>query len=129
MNKARKDLERRQLLRDSLLTREKEQQATREWWKTPSSSSTLAWVHSGGARGTSSGEVRPWNCSNNVNESMMVHKADSTVNLNSTAEEMEVLDLDQNLMEEEPEPKQMEEDTATPHTQAQGKDKEGKTSP
>ena len=62
-----------------------------------------------------------------MNQSMLVNKADSTVNLNSTAEEMEVLDLDQDLMEEEPE--QMEEDTATPHTQAQAKDKEGKTSP
>ena len=127
MSKAKKDLERRQLQRDSQITREKERQATRQWWKTPSSSSTLAWVHSGGARGTSSGEVRPWNSSGNMNQSMLVNKADSTVNLNSTAKEMEVLNLDQDLMEEEPE--QMEEDTATPHTQAQAKDKEGKTSP
>ena len=67
--------------------------------ETPSSSSTLTWVHSGGKRGTSTGEVRAWN--NRLNQSMMGNPANSTINLDTTAEEMEVLDLDQDLTMEE----------------------------
>ena len=95
MNRARRDLDRRQQHKDNLLAKEKERQATRQWWKTPSSSSTLAWVHSGGARGTSTGEVRPW--SSMTNQSMLGNPAESTIHLDTTAEEMEVLGLDQDL--------------------------------
>ena len=86
MTRAKKDLERQQEQRDNHPAREKQRQATREWWKTPSSSSTLAWVHSGGVRGTSMGEVRPW--SNQANQSLQVHSNNSTIHLNTTAEEM-----------------------------------------
>ena len=67
----------------------------RQWWKQPTSSSTLAWVHSGGAGGTSLGEVREWN--GQANQSMAANANNTTVNLDTTQEEMEVLDLDQTL--------------------------------
>ena len=95
MHEARKDLDRRQEKRDKQLEKEKQRQATSEWWKQPSSSSTLAWVHSGGARGTSLGEVRQW--SSRANQSMLGNSNDTTINLNSTEEETEVLNLDQTL--------------------------------
>ena len=91
MNKARRDLNKHQQYMDNQLIRERERQATRQWWKTPSSSSTLAWVHSGGVRGTSTGKVRPW--SSRMNQSMLVNTVDSTINLDMTAEEIEVLEL------------------------------------
>ena len=34
--------------------------AARQWWQRPASSNTMAWVHSGGARGTSSQDSRRW---------------------------------------------------------------------
>ena len=58
MMAAKDDLTKKQERREKELEKEKQRQATRLWWKNPSSSSTLAWVHSGGARGTSQGEVR-----------------------------------------------------------------------
>ena len=110
MRAMQRELEQEQARKEDLLKREKERQATRQWWKTPYSSSTTAWVHSGGAQGTSSGEVRPW--SSTLEESMMVQPAESTINLNTTEEEMEVLLLDQDLGDEEPELEEM--DTAPP---------------
>ena len=68
---------------------------TRQWWRQPSSSSTMAWVHSGGARGTSQGEVREW--TDRANESMAGQANNTTINLETTLEEMEVLELDQTL--------------------------------
>lgn len=44
-----------------------------------------------------------------MKQSMLVNPVDSTINLDTTAEEMEVLDLDQDLTVEEP--VAMEEDT------------------
>merc|ERR1711954_501387 len=81
--------------------KEKERSATRQWWKTPYSSSTTAWVHSRGAQRTSTGEVRPW--TNTLDESMVAQPQDSTVNLDSTQEELEALMLDQDLGDMEPE--------------------------
>ena len=98
MHEARKDLDRRQEKRDKQLEKETQRQATHEWWKQPSSSSTLASVHSGGARGTSLGEVRQW--SSQANQSVLGNCNNTTINLNSTEEETEVLDLDQTLTEE-----------------------------
>ena len=57
-----------------------------------------------------------------MNQSMLVNTADSTINLDTTAEEMEVLELDQDLTVEEP--VAMEEDADHPHPQA--KDEKGK---
>ena len=120
MSRAKKDLDRHQQQRDSQLAKEKECQAIRQWWKTPSSSSMLAWVQSGGARGTSTGEVRPW--SSRTNQSMLLNTADSTINLDTTAEEIEVLELDQDLTVEGH--KACEEDADHSHPQA--KDEMGK---
>ena len=110
MRATQREMEKEQTKKETLIKREKERQATRQWWKTPYSSSTTAWVHSGGAQGTSSGEVRSW--SSTLEESMMVQPAESTINLNTTEEEMEVLLLDQDLGDEEPELEEM--DTAPP---------------
>ena len=59
-----------------------------------------------------------------MNQSMLVNTADSTINLDTTAEEMEVLELDQDLTEEEP--VAMDEDTDHSLPQAQAKDNKGK---
>ena len=55
----------------------------------------MAWVHSGGARGTSQGEVREW--TDRANKSMAVQANNTTINFETTLEEMEVLELDQTL--------------------------------
>ena len=81
--------------RDKRLEEEKQWQVTRQWWRQPSSSSTMAWVHSGGARGTTQGEVREW--TDRANESMAGQANNTTINLDTTLEEMEVLELDQTL--------------------------------
>ena len=99
MHETRRDLNRKKEKKDSNLEKEKQRQVARQWWKQPTSSSTLAWVHSGGARGTSQGEVREWH--RQANHSMTAN-ANETVNLlNSTQEEIEELDLDQTLTLEE----------------------------
>ena len=95
------EMRREQTRMEELLKKEKERSAARQWWKTPYSSSTTAWVHSGGAQRTNTGEVRPW--SNTLDESMVAQPNDSTINLDSTQEEMEVLLLDQDLGDMEPE--------------------------
>ena len=98
MYEAKKDLARKQEVKDRKLEEERQREATRQWWKQPSSSSTLAWVHSGGARGTSQGETRQWG--GHANQSLMVNFNDTVINLNSTKDEIEVLDLDQTLTEQ-----------------------------
>ena len=99
MHEARKDLNKRREKKDNTLEKEKQRQVARLWWKQPTSSSPLAWVHSGGARGTSQGEVREWH--RQANHSMAAN-ANETINLlNSTQEETEELDLDQTLTLEE----------------------------
>ena len=95
------EMRREQTRMEELLKKEKERSAARQWWKTPYSSSTTAWVHSGGEQRTNTGEVRPW--ANTLDESMVAQPNDSTINLDSTQEEMEVLLLDQDLGEPEPE--------------------------
>ena len=113
---------------EELLKKEKERSAARQWWKTPYSSSTTAWVHSGGAQRTSSGEVRPW--ANTLEESMVAQPNDSTVNLDSTQEEMEVLVLDQDLGDMDPELEERMDTAPPPATQEQddAMEKEGKAS-
>ena len=99
MHETRKNLSRKKEKNDSTLEKEKQRQVARQWWKQPTSSSTLAWVHSGGARGTSQGEVREWH--RQANHSMAAN-ANETINLlNSTQEETEELELDQTLTLEE----------------------------
>ena len=96
---------------------------TRQWWKQPTSSSTLAWVHSGGARGTSQGEVREWY--RQANHSMAVNANNTTVNLDTTEEEREVLDLDQTLtLEPTVTLEEREEDTTTRATNSKGGEKD-----
>ena len=127
MRAMQRELEQEQARKEDLLKREKERQATRQWWKTPYSSSTTAWVHSGGAQGTSSGEVRPW--ASTLEESMVVQPANSTINLNSTEEEIEILMLDQELEVEELELEERMDTAPPPATQEQddAMEKEGKT--
>ena len=79
-------------------------------------------MHSGGERGTSSGEVRPW--ANTLEESMVAEPNNSTINLDTTDAEMEVLVLDQDLGEVEPE---LEERMDT-QEQDEAMGKEGKAS-
>ena len=100
------EMRREQTRMEELLKKEKERSAARQWWKTPYSSSTTAWVHSGGAQRTNTGEVRPW--ATTLDESMVAQPNDSTINLDSTQEEMEVLLLDQELGEPEPELERMD---------------------
>ena len=99
MLETRRDISRKQEKAENTLEKERQRQVARQWWKQPTSSSTMAWVHSGGARGTSQGEVRDWQ--RQANHSMAVN-ANETVNLvDTTQEETEVLDLDQTLTLEE----------------------------
>ena len=120
MRATQMEMRREQARKEELIKKEKERSAARQWWKTPYSSSTTAWVHSGGAQRTNTGEVRPW--ANTLDESMVAQPNDSTVNLDSTQEEMEVLVLDQDLGEPELEERMdtQETDNAT--------EKEGKAS-
>ena len=124
MRATQRQMEREQAKKDTLIQKEKERQATRQWWKTPYSSSTTAWVHSGGAKRTSSGEVRPW--ANTLEESMVVQPANSTINLNSTEEEIEVLLLDQDLGDEELEMEERMDTAPPPPTQEHDRDGENK---
>ena len=92
MQEAKRDLDKQQERKNKMLEKERQRQVTRQWWKLPASSSTMAWVHSGGARGTTQGEVRQW--SGQANESMMGNANNTTINLTSTQEETEVIELD-----------------------------------
>ena len=122
MRVTKKEMEEEQARKEELIKKEKERKATRQWWKTPYSSSTTAWVHSGGEKGTSSGEVRPW--ANTLEESMVAEPNNSTINLDTTEAEMEVLVLDQDLGDVEPE---LEERMDT-QEQDEAMGKEGKAS-
>ena len=95
MLETRREMEKTREKKEKMLDEEKKRQMTREWWRQPASSSTMTWVHSGGARGTSQGEVREW--TRRANESMARQANNTTINLETTLEEMEVLDLDQTL--------------------------------
>ena len=95
MQETRRDMEKTRERKDKLLEEEKKRQLTREWWRQPASSSTMTWVHTGGARGTSQGEVREW--TRRANESMAGQANNTARNLDTTLEEMEVLELDQTL--------------------------------
>ena len=79
-----------------------------------------------GARGTSQGEVREW--SDKANQSMAVNANNTTINLDTTLEETEVLDLDHTLtMEHDLTLEEREEDTTTRGRDIKGeKDKRGK---
>ena len=79
-----------------------------------------------GARGTSQGEVREW--SDKANESMAGQANNTTINLETTLEEMEVLDLDQTLtMELDENMEEREKDTTNRGRDIKGeKDKGGK---
>ena len=99
MHEARRELNKRKEKKDSSLEKEKQRQVARQWWKQPTSSSTLAWVHSGGARGTSQGEVREWH--RQANHSMAVNANETVTILDTTQKEIEELDLDQTLTLEE----------------------------
>ena len=119
-------MNREQAKKEEELKKEKERGATRQWWKTPYSSSTTAWVHSGGANRTNPGEVRPW--TNALDESLMVQTNESTVNLDDTVDEMEVLVLDQDLGDMDPELEERMDTAPPPATQEQDDtmEKEGK---
>ena len=122
MRATKKEMDEEQARKEELLKKEKERKATRQWWKTPYSSSTTAWVHSGGEKGTSLGEVRPW--ANTLEESMVAEPNNSTIDLDNTEAEMEVLVLDQDLEDVEPE---LEERMDT-QEQDEAMGKEGKAS-
>ena len=122
MRATKKEMEEEQARKEELIKKEKERKATRQWWKTPYSSSTTAWVHSGGEKGTTSGEVRPW--ANTLEESMVAEPNNSTIDLDNTEAEMEVLVLDQDLEDVEPE---LEERMDT-QEQDEAMGKEGKAS-
>ena len=86
-------------------------------------------MHSGGARGTSQGEVREWY--RQANHSMAVNANDTAINLDTTQEETEVLDLDQTLTREPNVTlEEREEDTTTRdsgrNSKGGEKDKKGK---
>ena len=69
----------------------------------------MTWVHTGGARGTSEGEVRQW--TRRANESL-AGQANTTVrDLDTTLEEIEVLELDQTLTMDNEEEAGEEDDT------------------
>ena len=51
-------LQQQQEHREHLEAAERNRLATREWWPQPNSSNTMAWVNSGGARGTSTQECQ-----------------------------------------------------------------------
>ena len=125
MQEAKRDLDKQQERKNKMLEKERQRQVTRQWWKLPASSSTMAWVHSGGARGTTQGEVRQW--SGQANESMMGNANNTTINLDSTQEETEVIELDQTLTEEiNVTLEEREEDTTTRARANKGeKDKKG----
>ena len=73
----------------------------------------------GGARGTSQGEVRQrWS---RAEESMVVNPNNTTIHLDTTQEETEVLDLDQTLTEE----MDMAMGTGEEHTTTRTKDDKG----
>ena len=91
----KKEMEKTREKKEQMLEEEKKRQMTREWWRQPASSSTMTWVHTGGARGTSEGEVRQW--TRRANESL-AGQANTTVrDLDATLDEIEVLELDQTL--------------------------------
>ena len=127
MRKTQREMIREQSKKEEELKKEKERGATRQWWKTPYSSSTTAWVHSGGANRTNPGEVRPW--TNTLDESMMAQTNESTVNLDDIVDEMEVLVLDQDLGDMDPELEEGVEERMEMDTQEQteAKGREGKT--
>ena len=52
MDRALKELQAQQDKREEQAAIERNRLAARQWWERPASSNTLAWVHSGGARGT-----------------------------------------------------------------------------
>ena len=126
MLETKRDIARRQERKDKQLDAEKQRQAARQWWKQLTSSSTLAWVHSGGARGSSQGETRPWG--NQANQSVVVNCNNSTINLNATEEEIEVIDLDQTLTDAHFEAMEQgaEEDTGTDNTRERNKGEKAK---
>ena len=60
-----------------------------QWWQRPSSSSTLSWVHSGGAMGTiTSEDTREWRDRHEAS-TLVQPSGDQTINLDIT-----VIDLD-----------------------------------
>ena len=125
MRKTQREMIREQSKKEEELKKEKERGATRQWWKTPYSSSTTAWVHSGGANRTNPGEVRPW--TNTLDESMMAQTNESTINLDDTVNEMEVLVLDQDLGDMDPELEERGEERMDTQEQTEAKGREGKT--
>ena len=60
MNQALRELQDQQEHREQLEATERNRLATKQWWQRPSSSNTMAWVHSGGVRRTSSQDTRRW---------------------------------------------------------------------
>ena len=95
MFEMKREMEKTREKKEKLLEEEKKRQLTREWWRQPASSSTMTWVHTGGARGTSEGEVREW--TRRANESLAVMANTTVRDLDATLEEIEVLELDQTL--------------------------------
>ena len=108
MFETKREMEKTREKKEKLLEEEKKRQLTREWWRQPASSSTMTWVHTGGARGTTEGEVREWN--RRANESL-AGQANTTVReLDATLDEIEELELDQTLTVDQGE-REMEDDT------------------
>ena len=64
--------------KEDKIARERERQATREWWGNPTASSTITWVHSGGERGVPASLAADWDV--RMNLSTMANPANTTVN-------------------------------------------------
>ena len=88
MEKAKQELGLQQQQRQETLDRERERQATREWWSGPRASSTITWAHSGGQRGVQAGGVMDWDTK--VNLFIMANPGDGTKDLEEVDEAMDM---------------------------------------
>ena len=86
MDRARADLDRKQQEKEEQLARERERQATREWWGNPTAFSTITWGHSEGERGVQASRVEDWNVRLNI--SPMANAADTTASTIDPDEEI-----------------------------------------
>ena len=125
MMETKREMEKTREKKEKMLDEEKKRQMTREWWRQPASSSTMTWVHTGGARGTSEGEVREW--TRRANESL-AGQANTTVrDLDATLEEIEVLELNQTLTMDQEEMGEEDDTTRDRGTVGKGEKPKNKT--
>ena len=74
--------------KEDKIARERERQATREWWGNPTASSTITWVHSGGERGVPASLAADWDVRMNLLNT--ANPANSMVNIEDTEVDMDV---------------------------------------